>query len=192
MLDEFTLDKEFETLREVQEGREDEVFNKPNVVGVALGHKITKESDTGDPCMTVFVSSKLEKSLLGSGEKVPATMDKFKTDVVETGDFFAGASAPPVSAAAEQFLRHTPYPGGAEQGLAPTGQMAESAGLITGEALPYEDVGIQTLRSRVRPVEGGYSVGHHRITAGTMATASMAAWQPKAWAMFWAISRMRR
>ena len=33
------------------------------------------------------------------------------------------------------------------------------------------DVGIQTLRGRIRPVEGGYSVGHYRITAGTMATA---------------------
>jgi hypothetical protein len=33
------------------------------------------------------------------------------------------------------------------------------------------DAGIQTLRRRVRPVEGGYSVGHVKITAGTMATA---------------------
>lgn len=33
------------------------------------------------------------------------------------------------------------------------------------------DVGVQTLRNRVRPVEGGYSVGHYKITAGTMATA---------------------
>ena len=152
MLDEFTLDKEFQALRDVQEGREGEVLDKPNVVGVALGHKIKNESDTGDACMTVFVSSKLEKSLLSSDEKVPATIDKFKTDVVETGDFYAGTSAPPASSTAEQFLRHTPYPGAAEQGMAPTGEMVELAGLITGEALPYEEVGIQTLRSRVRPV----------------------------------------
>lgn len=33
------------------------------------------------------------------------------------------------------------------------------------------DAGIQTLKKRVRPVEGGYSVGHIRVTAGTMATA---------------------
>jgi hypothetical protein len=33
------------------------------------------------------------------------------------------------------------------------------------------DVGIQTLKGRIRPVEGGYSVGHYKITAGTMATA---------------------
>ncbi len=32
------------------------------------------------------------------------------------------------------------------------------------------DTGIQTLAKRVRPAEGGYSVGHFRITAGTIAT----------------------
>lgn len=32
------------------------------------------------------------------------------------------------------------------------------------------DVGIQTLAKRIRPAEGGYSVGHFKITAGTIAT----------------------
>jgi len=32
------------------------------------------------------------------------------------------------------------------------------------------DVGIQTLAKRVRPAQGGYSVGHFKITAGTIAT----------------------
>ncbi|HEY7445532.1 MAG TPA: hypothetical protein VH701_24100, partial [Vicinamibacterales bacterium] len=34
-----------------------------------------------------------------------------------------------------------------------------------------DDVTIELLRERVRPVEGGYSVGHYQITAGTYATA---------------------
>ncbi|MBO1436679.1 hypothetical protein [Meiothermus sp. CFH 77666] len=34
-----------------------------------------------------------------------------------------------------------------------------------------EEAGVQTLTRRIRPAEGGYSVGHFRITAGTMATA---------------------
>lgn len=33
------------------------------------------------------------------------------------------------------------------------------------------NIDIQTLSHRVRPVEGGFSVGHPRVTAGTMATA---------------------
>jgi len=32
------------------------------------------------------------------------------------------------------------------------------------------DAGIQTLAKRIRPAEGGYSVGHFKITAGTIAT----------------------
>jgi len=32
------------------------------------------------------------------------------------------------------------------------------------------DIGIETLAKRVRPAQGGYSVGHYKITAGTIAT----------------------
>lgn len=38
-----------------------------------------------------------------------------------------------------------------------------------GESSPM-NVGIQTLAKRIRPAEGGYSVGHYKITAGTIAT----------------------
>ena len=34
-----------------------------------------------------------------------------------------------------------------------------------------EEIGIETLKRRLRPVEGGYSIGHYKITAGTYATA---------------------
>lgn len=40
---------------------------------------------------------------------------------------------------------------------------------MAGEGEPL-DVGIQTLARRIRPAEGGWSVGHVRITAGTIAT----------------------
>lgn len=41
----------------------------------------------------------------------------------------------------------------------------------TSQAITPQELGVQTLATRVRPVEGGYSVGHFKITAGTMATA---------------------
>jgi hypothetical protein len=40
---------------------------------------------------------------------------------------------------------------------------------FAGESEPLE-VGVQTLGRRLRPAEGGYSVGHYKITAGTIAT----------------------
>lgn len=42
--------------------------------------------------------------------------------------------------------------------------------LFAGGGTPASNVGIQTLTKRLRPVRGGYSVGHFRITAGTVAT----------------------
>jgi S1-C subfamily serine protease len=49
-------------------------------------------------------------------------------------------------------------------------------GLLTGgyrvsETIePLERIGIELLAKRIRPAKGGYSVGHFRITAGTIAT----------------------
>ena len=43
--------------------------------------------------------------------------------------------------------------------------------LAVGEVFAgNNDVGVQTLAKRLRPAEGGYSVGHFKITAGTIAT----------------------
>ena len=123
-------------ISKIQEDEQDKLLARDNVVGVAVSHKIKKEQDTGDPCLTVFVEQKLDGALLGSDQAIPKTIKKYKTDVIETGPIFAEP-------------HHT-------EDLAQDEE---------------PEVGIQTLRGRIRPVEGGYSVGHYRITAGTMATA---------------------
>jgi hypothetical protein len=133
---ELKLEGRYQEIADIQETEEDALLAKENVVGVGVGHKITAETDTGEPCLTVFVSQKLDRELIRVNDMIPATIQNFKADVVETGDIFAGIDA--------------------------------------AEELPEaqeEEVGIEALRVRVRPVEGGYSVGHFRITAGTYATA---------------------
>lgn len=42
--------------------------------------------------------------------------------------------------------------------------------LFAGGEAEYSGAGVQTLGQRVRPAQGGYSVGHKDITAGTIAT----------------------
>lgn len=46
--------------------------------------------------------------------------------------------------------------------------------LAVGELFAYQaepvEVGVQALARRARPASGGYSVGHHKITAGTLGT----------------------
>jgi hypothetical protein len=44
------------------------------------------------------------------------------------------------------------------------------ATLDNGEVPMKEELGIEVLRQRIRPAMGGFSVGHPRITAGTIAT----------------------
>jgi S1-C subfamily serine protease len=111
-------------------------FQKPNVVGVAAGNKVSKGKDTGEPCITVLVSQKLDEPLLSKEDFIPKTVSGFKTDVIETGEIFAGSAMP----------------------------------TSDNEVSIKEELGIETLSQRVRPAMGGFSVGHYKITAGTIAT----------------------
>lgn len=124
-------------LHEVHEDKHADLMACENVVGVGIGNKVTEEEDTGELCLSVFVSQKLEPSLLRKKDLIPKAIGRFKTDVVETGIIFAGA-----------------------------GPMAEPATRIEEGG-----VSVEVLTTRVRPAEGGYSVGHYQITAGTYATA---------------------
>jgi hypothetical protein len=132
------LKGEYLDISKIQEDEQDKILEKDNVVGVAVSHKIKKEQDTGDPCLTVFVEQKLDPALLGSNQAVPKSIGKYKTDVIETGPIFT--------------------------------EPHQAEDLAIDEDSDF-DADIQTLKRRIRPVEGGYSVGHYRITAGTMATA---------------------
>jgi hypothetical protein len=123
-------------IAKVQDEEQEAILSRNNVVGVAVGHKIKKGKETGDPCLAVLVSQKLPPELLTPDDLVPDKAGKFPTDVIETGILFAGGGHSEAKVIPEQ-----------------------------------EEIGIQALRRRVRPVEGGYSVGHYAITAGTYATA---------------------
>jgi hypothetical protein len=125
---------------------EDPRLQKPNVIGLGIGVKETEGELTGEPALLVLVTHKVPKDELRGDELVPPTVEDVRTDVVEIGEVVA-----------EQFM--------AEGG---------DGAPVTHEAPPLlmAEVGIQTLTKRVRPVDGGYSVGHKDITAGTIATAA--------------------
>lgn len=111
---------EYLSLAQTQSVEQSNLLARRNVVGIAISHKIKNEKDTGDPCLTIYVESKLDKNQIGADDLIPATIGNFKTDVVESGTIMAGSL-------------------------------------------------ISTSR-RQRPVQGGLSVGHFKITAGTIAT----------------------
>jgi hypothetical protein len=125
-------------IAELQEEAQDDLLKKENVVGVGVGNKLTGGEDTGEACITVSVSQKLDDQWLSEADTIPERVNGFRTDVIETGEIFAGRT--PVSESSEDLAFD-------------------------------EDFAPESLRGRVRPVNGGFSVGHHRVTAGTIATA---------------------
>lgn len=126
------LEGDYLKVAKVQEDNEEMLLAKENVVGVGTGHKIKDGKDTGEPSIVVFVSQKIDKALIKPNDLIPETVEKFKTDVIETGEIFAGT-----------------------EGI---------------EEKKEEEIGVEVLRQRIRPAKGGFSVGHYKITAGTIAT----------------------
>ena len=150
-----TLPSEMESIAAVQAETESKLLDLPNVVGVAIGTKFKGDDDTGEPCLTALVAAKLDPALLSKDDLVPKKVKDVVTDVVETGYMFAGDISPegtpawesPDSVSSEESTDYSPMDG--------------------SDALAATSV---TLRNRVRPAMGGYSVGHYRVTAGTIAS----------------------
>lgn len=92
-----------------------ERYGFENVVGVGIGEKVAAESETGEPCVTVYVIAKAPRRDVDSEALVPASVGGVATDVVAVGEL---------------------------------------------TAQPY--------RGRYRPAPGGVSIGHVKITAGTL------------------------
>ena len=118
-----------------------------NVVGIAAGVKWRNGEPTGEPAVLALVTHKMDESDLPEEDLVPESIGGTPTDVLEIG-----------------------FPTIERQQLqVPTtlnGAVAEEQQLVA--QVPVADA--QMLAKRLRPAEGGYSVGHFKITAGTIAT----------------------
>jgi hypothetical protein len=136
---------------ELQESEQASLLARENVLGVGVGRKIREGHDTGEPCLTVFVSQKLPLSALTESARIPRTVKHCKTDVVELGQVFAGDGV--VSRLSESVLP--------ARGALPSRTEQGALGPQLGNAL----------RHRLRPARGGCSVGHYNAMAGTLAAA---------------------
>ena len=128
--------------QEVQAERQDDILSLPNVVGLGMGQKQKGGEWLDEPSLTVFVSQKLPLEMLRKDQRIPGSVNNVKTDVVETGVIQAGVES-----------------------------LVESTPVVDVREGRRQEIEAELLRARIRPVEGGYSVGHYQITAGTYATA---------------------
>ncbi|MCX7593841.1 MAG: S1 family peptidase, partial [Fischerella sp.] len=136
------------------------IRDSPNVVGLGVGVKWRNGEPTGEPALVTLVSRKLAKDELREADLVQPTLANMQTDVLEVGYLFAQVGE----------LRQQ------QPSQLRTEIVQPSDGLLTGgyrvsETIePLEKPTIELLARRTRPAEGGFSVGHFRITAGTIAT----------------------
>lgn len=135
-----TLDSKSQKMAEVQAKYESDILDMNNVVGISLGNNVKNGKETDKPVISVLVNHKLDKGLLTEKDMVPPKLDDVETDVIEVGEIFAG------NMLAEQM----------------TSEDME----IDIQARPFSP----SLSRKMRPAMGGFSVGHHKITAGTLGT----------------------
>ena len=86
---------EFLPLVEVQLAAQDGLLNRPNVVGVALGHKYSKGINTGERSISVLVHRKVDARYLAPKAMIPTQIEGIPTDVQEVGLIRAGGGPRP-------------------------------------------------------------------------------------------------
>lgn len=152
-----TIPKELLELSTVQQKCEEELLDKANVVGVALGNRIRGNVETEQPVISVLVTHRVAPELLSNKDRVQ--IKGVETDVVEVGNIFAEgatvtvAERPKEKMAEEEFLEEVP--------------MGEAPVPVTHLTPPAPS---PSLTRRLRPALGGFSVGPYRGPTGTIAT----------------------
>jgi hypothetical protein len=130
---------------------------RPNVVGLGVGVKWHNGEPTGEPALLTLVTHKMPKNELSDADLVPSKLADMQTDVLEIGYPFAGVGE----------LRQKPAQLRTEL-IQPNNGVSGTYRVTERVEIP--DAGVELLAKRARPAEGGYSVGHFKITAGTIAT----------------------
>ncbi|MBD2678590.1 MULTISPECIES: hypothetical protein [Nostoc] len=130
---------------------------RPNVVGLGVGVKWRNGEPTGEPALLTLVTHKIPRDELSRADLIPSRLADMQTDVLEIGYPFAGVGE----------LRQKPTQVRTEL-IQPTNG-ATGTYRVT-ERMEIPETGVELLARRARPAEGGYSVGHYKITAGTIAT----------------------
>lgn len=123
----------------------------------------------------MLVRHKMDPDFLAKEDLVPKTVKGIKTDVIEVGEVYAGGPiAPDIDTS---YLLDLDLDGGKfDSGMHKFTEeetYAEPKEQIKARRRPrmFDLATPQMLRQRIRPVQGGFSVGHHTVTAGTIATA---------------------
>jgi hypothetical protein len=173
MLTERLIHPDFRDLATVQAEHEGTLLALPNVVGVALGHKFTKGSDTGKKCLLVMVDMKLDKNMLTKSELVPTTIGSVPTDVVQVGVVQTGSgpvlTTPSATDVLDALTWEWEHPVLDDPSVSTDQRDRFALGRAARAKAGLPSVAPQPLAAaRIRPAVGGVSIGHYRGAAGTL------------------------
>ncbi len=149
-----TIPASVQDIAALQQDCEGDILERPNVVGVAIGTQYKQGQDTGKKCISALVSTKLDKSMLAKADLVPTKIKDTAVDVVEVGDIFAG-DFDYTAVAADELAEAPAW----QQNESPAGEFVSPLAATSNQ-----------LTRRIRPAQGGFSVGHYKVTAGTLGT----------------------
>jgi len=139
---------------------------RPNVVGCGAGVKWVNGQPTGRPAVVVLVERKVPREELFEQDIIPAQIEGVDTDVLAVGPLFAGLAPPFEEMITRQVGRRAARPAVTED-RAP---FVEISAPTPAEVSPPQLVEAQLLARRIRPAQGGWSVGSFRGPTGTIAT----------------------
>lgn len=89
---------------------------RENVNAVGVGRKLVDGKPTGEPCVRIYVTQKLPRSLLPGRALLPESVDGIPTDVIESPPAFLSLPATPSTCSTKRRKRQRPVQGGISAG----------------------------------------------------------------------------
>lgn len=144
-----------EHMRRVVEGRARHIMRLPNVNGMGVGFKSTKGEDTGKLSIVILVERKLPPDALAPQHLVPEAIDGLETDVIEVGVLRTLLQLP------NQGVRSLTH-------RIPGGWVHRPQQFPRTEDMSQTPFPLDARLARQRPAPPGVSIGHYKISAGTL------------------------
>lgn len=151
-----------------QEKESEGLLRKQNVVGMGIGRKYSEHTGErrDEPCLTVLVTQKMHTDDLTEGDRIPEAVGRYKTDVLTVGHLFAGGGTEQIHVRGKTNGKRAAPATPQFKALLPSLDIPP----VVLDMEPAPPVGVEVLTRRIRPAQGGFSVAHPRVTAGTIAT----------------------
>jgi len=145
------------------------LLKKKNVVGLGRGKRVKAGKRTDQECLTVLVRKKLPADALTIEQLIPERVEEIPTDVVEVGEIVAFARKVK-KRATKRVTERRSKKSVKRKVKKSVKRRVRKRPKRAASPKPVEipKPSPEELQQEFRPAPGGVSIGHYRITAGTL------------------------